>query len=53
MPFGVSTAPGWFWFIMNQVLRDENLKICVIYLDDVVVLGNTVVECWKNTLIVM
>ena len=38
---------------MNTILADENLVTCVVYLDDVVVLGNSVDECWANTLVVM
>ena len=38
---------------MNTVLFEENLVICVVYLDDVIVLGDSIEECWKNTIHVM
>ena len=38
---------------MATLLRKENLIICVVYLDDVTIVGRTVSECWYNTLIVI
>lgn len=53
MPFGVSTAPGWFQFVMTSILHSYNLIICAVYIDDVVVFANTWDECWNNTLLVI
>lgn len=50
MPFGVATGPGHFQFVMNQILRDLNLRVCVIYLDDVTIFANTKQECWAATI---
>ena len=38
---------------MATLLRKENLIICVVYLDDVTIVGHTPSECWHNTLIVI
>ena len=38
---------------MATLLRKENLIICVVYLDDVTIVGHTPSECWCNTLIVI
>ena len=44
MPFGLCSAPATFQRLMNIVLRNENWKKCVIYLDDVLIFGKTVEE---------
>ena len=38
---------------MADILREENLLICVIYLDDITVVGHTPLECWMHTLHVL
>ena len=37
MPFGLATAPSWFQRIMDNVLDGLIGKICLVYLDDIVV----------------
>ena len=37
MPFGLATAPSWFQRIMDTVLEGLIGKICLVYLDDIVV----------------
>lgn len=44
MPFGLSGAPATFQRVMSDILREFNWKSCVIYLDDVLVFGNTLDE---------
>ncbi len=39
MPFGLCNAPATFERLMELVLKDLNLKICLIYLDDILVYG--------------
>ncbi len=39
MPFGLCNAPATFEHLMELVLSDLNWKICLIYLDDVIVYG--------------
>lgn len=39
MPFGLSGAPATFQRVMHQVLKSQNWKSCLIYLDDVLVFG--------------
>ena len=41
MPFGLSGAPGSFCRLMEIVLSDLNYKICLCYLDDIVVFAKT------------
>jgi len=37
MPFGLSNAPATFCRLMHRVLRDHLWRICLCYLDDVIV----------------
>jgi len=42
MPFGLTNSPSTFQRLMNNVLRGLNFNICLAYLDDVIIYGNTV-----------
>ena len=44
MPFGLCNAPSTFARLMELVLKDPHWKICLIYLDDVIVMGRTFEE---------
>ena len=44
LPFGLSAAPSTYQRLMQEVLGDLHLKICIIYLDDVIVFGKTYEE---------
>ena len=44
MPFGLCGAPQSFQRVMASILRDQNWKHCVIYLDDILVHGKTLEE---------
>lgn len=44
MPFGLCGAPQSFQRVMASILRDQNWKHCVIYLDDILVHGKTLKE---------
>jgi len=48
MPFGLKQAPGWFQLLMNEVLRPVIGRICVVYLDDVIIYSKTLDEHVKN-----
>ena len=37
MPFGLTSAPATFQWLMETCLRDLNLNWCIIYLDDMVI----------------
>jgi len=41
MPFGLSGAPATFCRLMQKVLQDQLWKICLFYLDDVIVYAKT------------
>lgn len=50
LPFGLSTAPFVFTKVLRPVvtyLRKLNIR-CVIYLDDLLILGSSFEECQKN-----
>ena len=44
MPFGLCNAPSTFARLMELVLKGFHWKICLIYLDDVIVMGHTFEE---------
>ena len=44
MPFGLCNAPSTFTRLMELVLKGFYWKICLIYLDDVIVMGRTFEE---------
>ena len=37
MPFGLCNAPAIFERLMELILKDLNWKVCLIYLDDIIV----------------
>ena len=38
-PFGLCNAPATFKRLMELTLNDLNWKVCLIYLDDIIVYG--------------
>jgi len=44
LPFGLSTAPGTFERLMTLVLKGLQFKICLCYLDDIIVFANSFEE---------
>lgn len=55
LPFGLSSAPYCFTKLMKPIL--EHLRshdvVCVNYLDDILILGDSYEECQKNTFTVL
>ena len=48
MPFGLCNAPATFERLMDLVLRGFTWKTCLVYLDDVMVVGRNFEEHLKN-----
>ena len=44
MPFGLMNAPATAVRLMNEVLKDLNLKICYVYFDNILVFSETLSE---------
>lgn len=44
MPFGLKNSPSTFQRLMNSVLRDLINKICVVYLDDILIFSTSLQE---------
>ncbi len=44
MPFGLCNAPATFQRLMDRVLAGMQWEICLVYLDDIIVLGKDVKE---------
>ena len=43
-PFGLNNAPASYQRLMEQFLGDLNIKICAIYLDNMIIFSNTMEE---------
>jgi len=41
MPFGLSNSPATYQRIMQEILGDLNIKICLIYLDDLIIFSDS------------
>ena len=48
MPFGLCNAPATFQRLMESVLRGLQFETCLVYLDDIIVVGKTFEEMIKN-----
>ena len=41
MPFGLSNSPATYQRLVEECLRNLNVKICVIYLDNLIIFSNS------------
>ena len=48
MPYGLKNAPAHFTRLMNRVLSGLIWKICLVYLDDIIIWGRTPQEHLRN-----
>ena len=53
MPFGLCGAPASFSRCMQLILRNELWKICMCYLDDIIIFGATTAELLQRFRIVL
>lgn len=44
MPFGLKNAPATFQRVMDNVLKDLQNKICLVYMDDIIVFSTSLQE---------
>ena len=44
MPFGLTNSPATYQRLMEECLGEYNMKICIIYLDDIIIVGRTFEE---------
>lgn len=52
LAFGLTNAPGTFQRLMNHILRKVIGKICLVYLDDIIVFSKTITEHIENLKII-
>lgn len=52
MPFGLKNAPATFQRLMNHILRKYINKICLVYMDDIIILGTSLQEHTENIKII-
>jgi len=50
---GFASSGAFFQFAITKLLGDFVWKICAVYLDDIIVVGNTSAECAANVLAIM
>lgn len=48
MPFGLCNAPATFERFMEKILQNKLMKICLVYLDDIIIFGKTFSEIINN-----
>lgn len=48
MPFGLKNAPATFQRVMDNVLKDLQNKICLVYMDDIIVYSTSLIEHMQN-----
>jgi hypothetical protein len=48
MAFGLTNAPATYQRLIENCLADYNLKICCIFIDDIIVFGKTYEEHLRN-----
>ena len=48
MPFGLTNSPATYQRMMEECLSDLHLKICCIFIDDVIIFGKTYDEHLEN-----
>jgi len=53
MPFGLCNAPSTFQRLMDLILAGVQWSQCLVYLDDIIVIGHTFTEHLQNLGIVL
>lgn len=53
LPFGLKNAPAIFQRVMDDVLHEHIGKICYVYIDDIIIFGETLEEQLKNLNIIL
>jgi hypothetical protein len=48
MPFGLTNAPATFQCMMKEVLKGLVGKTCLIYIDDIIVMGNSFSDLYHS-----
>ena len=53
MPFGLCNAPATFQHLMDFVLAGLQWSSCLVYLDDVIIMGRSFEDHFKNLALVL
>ena len=53
MPFGVTNGPATFQRLMDLTMAGLNYRICLVYLDDIILMSNTVEEHLERLILIL
>ena len=53
MPFGLKNAPATFQRVMDDVLKDLQGKVCLVYMDDIIIFSTSLQEHISNLKLVL
>jgi len=53
MPFGLTNAPRIFQRAMNDILREQVVKTCHVYMDDIIIFSKTIEQHYMDLIVII